>query len=287
MYRTTNALLLAALLSSACSQPSYTGNPVTDDGGIITSGNDLSGSPVLGQVEMTTIRDLNADKFPTGTHVQVVGVMQSPVTAGYAVEFNKSCMYELVVVQADPTPTLKDGIVVRYINHNVATTADLGTTAANCQAMGTTHIALGDTVTIKGTLVVTNGIHSIDLGTLGSVVSSGPAQTKPTPVLITADQLPSAPFNSPLVPQFASAYGALVSLQNVVVSESHAFTLTYLVGTAMVNPRTRVSTEYLRLLDSTYMPLGNYTVYKSVTGVVSTDLGGTILPRGTTDLVAQ
>jgi hypothetical protein len=74
MYRTTNALLLAALLSSACQNQPNPGMNVNDDGGGGTGGgNDFAGAPVLGPLQVTTIRDLNSDKasgFVTGdTHV--------------------------------------------------------------------------------------------------------------------------------------------------------------------------------------------------------------------------
>ncbi len=283
MYRTTNALLLAALLSSACEQQQNPGMNV-EDGGVITPGQDLVGTtPVLGQVEVTTIRDLNSDKFPAGTHVQVGGVMQSPVTAAYAVEFNKSCLYEMVVVQADPSPTLKDGMVVRYIKRNVSPSGMI--TSALCQQMVTGKIALNDNVTVKGTLVVNSGIHSIDLGALGSVASSGPAQTVPQPVVISSSQLASAPFNSPLVAAFAGASGALVSLQNVVTTESHAATVTFKVSATPTDAsRTRISTEYLRIANPSYVPAGDGTTYAKVTGVVSIDLGGTVLLRTAADL---
>ena len=144
MYRTTNALLLAALLSSACSSPSNPGMNVTDDGGTTNPNRDLTSTPtMLGQVQMTTIRELNSDKFPTGTHVHIVGVMESPVTAAYAVEQDQSCLFESFVVQADPTPTLKDGIAVRVIKHNVATGGDMMVRAADCQKLVPTRIALG------------------------------------------------------------------------------------------------------------------------------------------------
>jgi hypothetical protein len=114
----------------------------------------------------------------------------------------------------------------------------------------------------------------------------GRAQTQPQPVVINTTQLPSAPFGSPTVPQFAGAYGALVSLQNVVVSESHAATATFKVSTAVGDAtKTRVSTNYLQLLNAAYKPPMDADKFSLVTGVVSIDLGGTILPRGTDDLV--
>ena len=141
---------------------------------------------------------------------------------------------------------------------------------------------------IEGTLVVSNGIHSIDLGTLGSIISSGPAQTQPQPVVFTAAQLPSTAFGSPLVPQFAAAYGALVTIQGTVSSEMHTATLSFKVSpTAVDASKTRVGTEYLQILNAPYTPPTDGTKYTSVTGLVSTDLGGTILPRATTDLVVM
>ena len=79
MYRTTNALLLAALLSSACQNQPNPGTNVNDDGGGTGGGNDFAGAPVLGPLQVTTIRDLNSDKYPTGTLVQVTGATAAEV----------------------------------------------------------------------------------------------------------------------------------------------------------------------------------------------------------------
>ena len=291
MYRTTHALLLAALLSSACQNQPNPGNNVNDDGGSGGGGKDLSSNPVtLGPLTMTTIRDLNSDKYPTGTHVQVTGVVQSPVAAGYAVLFNQGCLYELIVVQADPAPTLKDGIAVRLIQRDVAT-GDMMIRSADCQqlaaGMEIGKAPRGYTVQIQGTLVVQNGIHSIDLGSLGRVINQGKAQTLPQPVVVTPAMLPSGALSStPPGPAFVGAYGALVTLQNVVTSESHALTRTFRISTAPADvTKTRISTTYLRILDSNYTLPGDGASYRSVTGVVSTDQGGTVLPRGGDDLV--
>lgn len=291
MSRTTNALLLAALLSSACQNQTNPGNNVNDDGGGGGGGKDLASTPVtLGPLTMTTIRDLNSDKYPTGTHVQVSGVVQSPVAAGYAVLFNQGCLYELIVVQADPAPTLKDGIAVRFIQRDVAT-GDMMIRSSDCQQLAAGleigKAARGYQVEIQGTLVVQNGIHSIDLGSLGRVVNMGRAQTQPQPVPITPAQLPSGGVNtSPPPAAFIGAYGALVSLQGVVTSDSHAVTRTFRVSPSATDAnKTRLGTTYLRILDSNYTPPADGTRYSSVTGVVSIDQGGTVVPRGGDDLV--
>lgn len=290
MYRTTNALLLAALLSSACQNQPNPGTNVNDDGGGTGGGNDFAGAPVLGPLQVTTIRDLNSDKYPTGTLVQVTGVVQSPVAAAYAVIFDQACLYELSVVQADPSPTLKDGIAVRYIQRAVAS-GDMMIRSADCQQLAAGleigKAPRGYTVEIQGTLVVQNGIHSIDLGSLGRVINQGKAQTLPQPVVVTPAMLPSGALSStPPGPAFVGAYGALVTLQNVVTSESHALTRTFRISTAPADvSKTRISTTYLRILDSNYTPPADGTSYRSVTGVVSTDQGGTVLPRGGDDLI--
>lgn len=289
MYRTTNALLLAALLSSSCQNQPNPGTNVNDDGGG-TGGNDFAVKPqVLGPLQVTTIRELNSDKFPTGTPVQVTGVVQSPVAAAYAVLYDQGCLYELSIVQADPSPTLKDGIAVRYIQRNVAS-GDMMIRSADCQqlaaGMEIGKAPRGYTVEIQGTLVVQNGIHSIDLGSLGRVINQGKAQTLPQPVVVTPAMLASGPLSTtPPLPAFVGAYGALVTLQTVVTSESHAPTLTFRVSTAPADAnKTRIGTTYLRILDSNYTPPPDGTTYRSVTGVVSTDQGGTVLPRGGDDL---
>ena len=291
MYRTTNALLLAALLSSACQNQPNPGTNVNDDGGGGTGGgNDFAGAPVLGPLQVTTIRDLNSDKYPTGTLVQVTGVVQSPAAAAYAVVFDQACLYELAVVQADPSPTLKDGIAVRYIQRGVAS-GDMMIRSADCQQLAA-GIEIGKaprgyTVEIKGTLVVQNGIHSIDLGSLGRVTNQGKAQTLPQPVVVTPAMLASGSLSTtPPLPAFVGAYGALVTLQTVVTSEAHSLTRTFRISTAPADvSKTRISTTYLRILDSNYPVPADGTTYRSVTGVVSTDQGGTVLPRGGDDLI--
>ncbi len=289
MYRTTNSLLLAALLSSACQNQPSPGMNINDDGGGTGGGNDLA-APVLGPLQVTTIRDLNSDKYPTGTLVQVTGVVQSPAAAAYAVVFDQACLYELAVVQADPSPTLKDGIAVRYLQRGVAS-GDMMIRSADCQqlaaGMEIGKAPRGYTVEIRGTLVVQNGIHSIDLGSLGRVINQGKAQTLPQPVVVTPAMLASGPLSTtPPLPAFVGAYGALVTLQTVVTSEAHALTRTFRISTAPADAsKTRISTTYLRILDSNYTPPADGTTYRSVTGVVSTDQGGTVLPRGGDDLI--
>ena len=291
MYRTTNALLLAALLSSACQSQTNPGTNPNDDGGGGGGGKDQGSAPtMLGELQVTTIRDLNSDRFPTQTHVQVTGVVQSPGAAAYAVQFDQGCLYELFVVQADPSPSLKDGIAVRYLQRNVAT-GDMMIRSADCQQLAAGleigKSPRGTQVEIQGILTVQNGIHSIDLGSLGRVKNQGRAQTQPQPVPVTAAMLPSGGVNSaPPGAAFVGAYGALVSFQNVITSDSHAVTQTFRVSAAAGDTnKTRVSTTYLRILDSNYAPPADGTTYKSVTGIVTIDSGGSILPRGGDDLV--
>jgi hypothetical protein len=146
-------------------------------------------------------------------------------------------------------------------------------------------------VTIQGVFNVQNGIHSIDVTpTFSHVTSSGKAQTLPQPVIISPTQLPSAPIGSTAPAAFDKAYGALVSLQNsgstVTVSENHAPTLSFKVA-APDNTKTRIATDYPRLIDSTFMPPVDGTPYKAVVGVVATDLGGTVRLRDKNDLISQ
>lgn len=290
MYRTTNALLLAALLSSACQSQTNPGTNPNDDGGG-GGGKDLASAPsTLGELKVTTIRDLNSDKFPTATHVQVTGVVQSPVAAAYAVQFDQGCLYELFVVQADPAPTMKDGIAVRLVERSVVS-GDMMLRSADCQQRAASleigKASRGTQVEIQGTLIVQNGIHSIELGSLGRVVNMGRAQTQPQPVPVTAAMLASGGVNSsPPGAAFVAAYGALVSFQSVVTSEAHAATQTFRISAGAGDAsKTRVSTTYLRILDSNYMTPPDGTTYKAVTGIVTTDQGGSVLPRGGDDLV--
>jgi hypothetical protein len=287
MGRASNLLCALLWLGAACQGQTSSGTGL-GDGGTSAGSRDLA-TPALPPATMTTIRQLNQNQLPAGTRVHVEGVVQSPVAAGYAVDFDQSCLYELMVVQADPSPTLQDGIAVRMIQRGVVS-GDMMLRDPDCQQLvaqtSLGKVKRGDAATIEGTLIIANGLHSIDLGTIGQVIGQGKAQTQPQPVVVTAAQLPSAPFDTtPPVPPFVSAYGALVQLQGVVTSELHAATRTFKVSAAATDAsKTRISTAYLQILDPNYQPPADGTPYHAVTGVVSTDLGGTLLLRGSDDL---
>jgi hypothetical protein len=243
---------------------------------------------------MTTIRTLNGGTIPSGTRVQVQGVVESPGAIGYAVDYDQSCLYELDVVMADPNPTLQDGIAVRTIVRGVAS-ADMMVKDSDCQALGAQQMIgkapRDSAVTIEGTLLIENGIHSIDVTpAFSQVTSMGKSTTLPTPVTVTASQLPSLPLGStPPAMQFVGAYSAYVSIQNggqfEVVSENHAPTLTFKVSpTAADVNKTRIATDWIRLGNSAYTPPPDATQYHSVNGIVSTDLGGIVRPRDASDI---
>lgn len=281
--------LLGLLLSgTACEQGQYLPG-LTDQGTGVdqTAGSSdmLGPSPDFGPSVMTTIRDLNQGQQPSGTRVQFVGVVQSPVAYAYAVQQNEYCMYELVVVQASSSPTLQDGMVLRTSQRAVA--PGMMITQAQCQQRAMTlpigGVPRGHTAAVVGVLNVENTGQRVVYVTTGSVLDQGVAALQPTPVVVTPSQLVSAALGvAPM--SFQQSSGALVRMDTVTTTDRNVLQQTFKV-VAGGPDTTRVAPSYLRVANSAYMSPVDGTKLKSLIGLVSVDLGGTIWPRATDDLI--
>jgi hypothetical protein len=239
----------------------------------------LGSSPDFGPSVMTTIRGLNQGQQPSGTRVQFVGVVQSPVAYAYAVQQNEYCMYELVVVQASSSPTLQDGMVLRTSQRAVA--PGMMITQAQCQQRAMTlpigGVPRGHTAAVVGVLNVENTGQRVVYVTTGSVQDQGVAALQPTPVVVTA-ALGVAPMS------FQQSSGALVRMDTVTTTDRNVLQQTFKV-VAGGPDTTRVAPSYLRVANSAYMSPVDGSKLKSLIGLVSVDLGGTIWPRATDDLI--
>jgi hypothetical protein len=263
----------------------------SDGGGGGGGGGDLLAADLMPRpAMMTTIRDLNDGKVATGTFVQVSAVVTAPVAIGSAVTQNQECLYELYIAQPAslaPTPSLHDGIVVRQTE--IVARGDMMIDPSQCQAR-VPQVALGklgrtSAVQVRATLQQRGSLRYLELAG-GEILDRGPAPAAelPQPVDVTTQQLVSGALGMPTPAPFYDASGALVRLGRAVTLQRNATTQTWKVAPAAGGAETRINPAYLKLQNAGFMAPADGTLYSSVLGIVTIDLGGTITPRDTADL---
>lgn len=292
LCRALGAAALVVAAQGAC-QDGGTASP-RDLGGSSDGGGGGGDMPVADLMPrpavMTTIRDLNDGKVAVGTFVQVSAVVTAPVAIGSAVTQNQECLYELYIAQGanlSPTPSLHDGIVVRQTE--IVARGDMMIDPSQCQVRVPTT-ALGkvprnNAVQVRATLQQRGSLRYLELMG-GELLDRGPASAAelPQPVDVLTQQLVSGALGMATPAPFYDASGALVRLTRVTTLQRNATTQTFKVAPAAGGAETRINPAYLKIANAGFTAPADGTLYTSVLGIVTIDLGGTITPRDTADL---
>ena len=283
VFRRTYGLGVMMLLG--CQQGSTQGVTDFGSGDMSVVRSDLAGPPDLSHPPATpiTIRDLNDGKVTAGTWVQVDGVVTAPSVLGSAVMLNQQCLYELVIGQPSPSPTLHDGIALRFTE--IVASGDMMVIFADCQTRAPASmlgkVNRGDAVTVIAMYVTFGSLRYLNL-IGGEIRSQGPATDQPQPVLVTTAQFPSATLGSITPAAFFDANGALVRFGASTTTQRNNLNFTFKISAN--GAETRLLSAYLKVANAAFAPPADGTAYSSVTGLVSIDLAGTISPRDGADL---
>ena len=242
-----------------------------------------------------SIRDLNnLNGVKLQDRVKFSGVVVSPFLWTNANTKGGFCNFRLVLMYADGSPsTLKDGMVLTVGLKTNALATDMAKTAV-CQDLGKTNavvtamdaLKLGDLVEVEGRFETsgTNGTGTRQVDVFaGKVTSMGPALMMPTP--IDADPATYASTSTGVPPQaFVDAQGVLVTFRTVKTNTRDTMYQDFYVNTGATGG-TRISTNYLRVIDRAYMSPMDGTSLTSLTGCVIGDFGGYVWPAKKADIV--
>jgi hypothetical protein len=242
---------------------------------------DLAMRQVAKQVD---IRDLNTGKVPSGTLVKFSSVFIGPLAYYEVADDKMGCNLNLSVAQADPTPTLHDGIEVVY-EKVITDRGDMGLTSGRCKTLTAgepfTKLVTGHALSIIGIFKVDQGgEREVLVSKESDVVDQGDAPVKPMPVIVD----PKALVNGGDASVFQDASGALVQFQNVVVSDINSYQDFDVSTDGMTNKATIASSFLSRVMQGYKAPAAG-TKLKSVTGIVFTDYKGSVWARTPADVV--
>jgi len=276
---------LGVMMLLGCQQSSPQGMTDFGSGDMSLVRSDLAGPPDLSHPPAMpiTIRDVNDGKVTAGTWVQVDGVVTAPSVLGSAVMLNQQCLYELVIGQPSQSPTLHDGIALRFTE--TVASGDMMVTPADCQTRAPASmlgkVNRGDAVTVIAMYVTFGSLRYLSL-VGGEIRSQGPATDQPQPVQVTTAQFPSATLGRITPAAFFDANGALVRFGASTTTQRNNLNLSFKITAN--GAETRLLSAYLKVANAAFAPPADGTAYSSVTGIVSIDLAGTISPRDGADL---
>lgn len=272
--------LLGASLAAGCRDtdppaPVDLTTPPTDGGG---------GGDMTRVVMNTTIRDINGMKVADNALVSFSGVVNSPEV--WIDRFSGGeCRFNVWVTQVDQKPELGDGMRVTRSLSKVPT--DAGTPSlSECTAAamndeaykGMAALKLGDSVQITGSFQRSAaGFRQVVVNRGSDVSSSGPAMTKPQPVVVTPTLLKDSA-------AFLASQSAFVRLDNVKTADKGAKgQYSFTVAADGSADKAQMSTLFIR----SFMIPADGTTLKSVTGVVVYDSTNSynVRPRVTDDIV--
>ncbi|MCS6911835.1 MAG: hypothetical protein RMK29_14845 [Myxococcales bacterium] len=256
--------------------------------GSVDDSDDLGGfrDASMQMVHDTTVRDLNAGRHPSGTMVRVTGVVISPFTWIDISPDQTACRYSAYIAQPAPSPSLADGMHLYFARREMPA-PDMGLNVSRCREVARDWpiytIASGHKVEVTGRFEISPaGYRQIFVPGGGGIKDLGMGEAIQPVEAATRD------FVNGNAAAFRDHKAALVRFSNVRVSDSQTmFPYGFKVAPPNQMDKATMTTSYLRVRTSNYMPPPNDTELASVTGIALPDFGGTVWIRTPQDIVPR